>query len=227
MLPITIKAGIICEDGWESSCDFPGPGCCSHHGGVAGNDEYYDNSSSSDVKPVGAWFYILIFFVIPIIYSIREKQKEKQKERYKEELEEYYKNLLSKKWRKYLKEKEDGTGLYELEKGLTKNEKKRFLQEEQEKCYKKINHYVSEYNWAINIIKNKDDSDFGDYEKSQKQRAINSYDKIFDYIFMLCVLNDRLKDLDKTNNYLSFTRYKNQLFNEFSVFDELLSKYRS
>ena len=49
--PITANAGIICNDGWESSCVVSGPGCCSHHGGVAGNttsSSNYDNYSYSE-----------------------------------------------------------------------------------------------------------------------------------------------------------------------------------
>ncbi len=34
LIPLNINAGIICNDGWESSCVVSGPGCCSHHGGV-------------------------------------------------------------------------------------------------------------------------------------------------------------------------------------------------
>ena len=33
-IPLTVNAGIICSDGWESSCIVPGPGCCSHLGGI-------------------------------------------------------------------------------------------------------------------------------------------------------------------------------------------------
>ena len=79
ILPITVKAGIICEDGWESSCVVSGPGCCSHHGGIADNDNYYSNSSSSDVEPVGAWFYILLFGG-PCIWVLFSTLKEKFKE---------------------------------------------------------------------------------------------------------------------------------------------------
>ena len=49
LFPINVWAGIICNDGWESSCLSSGPGCCSHHGGVAGGNSYsnsYRNSYS-------------------------------------------------------------------------------------------------------------------------------------------------------------------------------------
>lgn len=41
--PMVVNAGIICSDGWESSCSVSGPGCCSHHGGVG---KSYGSSSS-------------------------------------------------------------------------------------------------------------------------------------------------------------------------------------
>lgn len=44
-IPISVNAGVICNDGWESSCVVSGPGCCSHHGGVAGNSSNYSNSN--------------------------------------------------------------------------------------------------------------------------------------------------------------------------------------
>ena len=49
--PVTANAGIICNDGWESSCVVSGPGCCSHHGGVAGNttsSSNYNNYSNNE-----------------------------------------------------------------------------------------------------------------------------------------------------------------------------------
>lgn len=43
IIPFDVNAGIICNDGWESSCIVSGPGCCSHHGGVAGSSSNYAN----------------------------------------------------------------------------------------------------------------------------------------------------------------------------------------
>ena len=43
VFPFNVKAGVICSDGWESSCLISGPGCCSHHGGVAGGGSHYSN----------------------------------------------------------------------------------------------------------------------------------------------------------------------------------------
>ena len=72
---IPVKAGIRCSDGWESSCSVPGPGCCSHHGGVKENNNYssnsnysYSNSSnSSSSDPIANLFLFLMF--IGFIYN--------------------------------------------------------------------------------------------------------------------------------------------------------------
>ena len=40
IFPLPVNAGIICNDGWESSCIVSGPGCCSHHGGVDSGSEH-------------------------------------------------------------------------------------------------------------------------------------------------------------------------------------------
>lgn len=67
IIPITVNAGIICSDGWESSCVVPGPGCCSHHGGI-GFDDY--SSSYNDEPNYGAIIVIgIIVVVIICIYK--------------------------------------------------------------------------------------------------------------------------------------------------------------
>lgn len=231
VFPNTIKAGIICNDGWESSCPFPGPGCCSHHGGIPGGSDYSNGYSGGE----GFGGLILIGFcfiaVIGIYQTIKEKNEQRieieNQVREKEEIKEYYLDMLSRKWKKYLKEKEEGFGLYKFEKKISKKEKIEFLKKEKEINYKKLQDSIKKYNISLQMIKTISDDKLNDFGKQDKQNAKDSYNNIFYYIYVLGVINDRLSDLDKSIDYLSFTRYKNQLFKEFGVFDELLSKYRS
>lgn len=62
VFPIKVNAGIICNDGWESSCVASGPGCCSNHGGVY-NDNAYNSSYSSSEVDSNAQLY---FFWLPL-----------------------------------------------------------------------------------------------------------------------------------------------------------------
>ena len=51
LMPLVTKANVICNDGWVSSCIRSGPGCCSHHGGVSGNNtnsNYYNYYEDED-----------------------------------------------------------------------------------------------------------------------------------------------------------------------------------
>lgn len=43
IFPVVVKANVVCNDGWVSSCVVSGPGCCSWHGGVAHSYNYSDN----------------------------------------------------------------------------------------------------------------------------------------------------------------------------------------
>lgn len=89
IIPICVKAGVICNDGWESSCDFSGPGCCSHHGGVADGGYYEgDYYSSSSDDGVGIWFYVLLFLGLPFGgYLIEEFSNRKEQRKLEEEIQ--------------------------------------------------------------------------------------------------------------------------------------------
>lgn len=72
--PINIKAGVMCNDGWTSSCIVSGPGCCSHHGGVADYEEDYDyddyNGYDYDNNDDGGSYIIIVGIIILIIIGI-------------------------------------------------------------------------------------------------------------------------------------------------------------
>lgn len=78
LMPINISAGIICSDGWESSCTISGPGCCSHHGGVGSkvnynNTSYYEDETFFDKLENGDYVGIVIIIILiltPIIIGI-------------------------------------------------------------------------------------------------------------------------------------------------------------
>lgn len=93
LMPMSIKAGVMCNDGWESSCEVSGPGCCSHHGGVAGGGSYNGNSYGNsdavreyqesedfgDKLVVGFWIIVIGGFVIlGAIVSAQEKKEKKK-----------------------------------------------------------------------------------------------------------------------------------------------------
>ena len=81
-IPFNINAGIICNDGWESSCSVSGPGCCSHHGGVSksnynysksnNNDNYYNDKKSDFIENLknGEYNEILTLILLIILFSI-------------------------------------------------------------------------------------------------------------------------------------------------------------
>lgn len=80
MYPLIVKAGIICNDGWESSCIVPGPGCCSHHGGISGgnNSNYYTSDDSlNDNEYTGIIILIIIYgpIVLSVCFNIKETIK--------------------------------------------------------------------------------------------------------------------------------------------------------
>ena len=87
LIPITVNAGIICSDGWESSCSIPGPGCCSHHGGVGGNNsnsgmtaqEFYEREEQIEAT---LWIGGIILFVVFIVggnwYLKYDEKKQKK-----------------------------------------------------------------------------------------------------------------------------------------------------
>jgi len=92
LIPITVNAGIICSDGWESSCSIPGPGCCSHHGGVGGNNsnsgmtaqEFYEREEQIEAT---LWIGGIILFVVFIVggnwYLKYDEKKQKKLEQEK------------------------------------------------------------------------------------------------------------------------------------------------
>lgn len=83
VVPVSISAGVICNDGWESSCPVSAPGCCSSHGGVAGGGTYtgnaYGGSSGSSNYNSGndgsfnEWMLILLFGGGFVVYYIVEQ----------------------------------------------------------------------------------------------------------------------------------------------------------
>ena len=86
-IPISVNAGVICNDGWESSCVVSGPGCCSHHGGVAGNssnysnsNRYYNSAKSEFVENLEnseyAGILTLIILVLPMLIGLVSEIKE-------------------------------------------------------------------------------------------------------------------------------------------------------
>lgn len=83
VVPVSISAGVICNDGWESSCPVSAPGCCSSHGGVAGGGTYtgntYGGSSGSSNYHSGndgsfnEWMLLLLFGGGFVVYYIVEQ----------------------------------------------------------------------------------------------------------------------------------------------------------
>ena len=68
---IPVNAGIKCSDGWESSCLVPGPGCCSHHGGIASNS--YSSGISNDSSSSMIFLILGVIAVIWFFDNIRKK----------------------------------------------------------------------------------------------------------------------------------------------------------
>lgn len=66
IVPIDVSAGIICNDGWESSCEISGPGCCSHHGGVTESSNISDNYDHSKNSEDNKFTVLLIIAIITI-----------------------------------------------------------------------------------------------------------------------------------------------------------------
>lgn len=98
ILPLSVNAGVICNDGWESSCIVSGPGCCSKHGGVAGGGSYtgnsYGGSSNSNYHSYGdesfsIWPWVLLFgggFLIYYIVKKIHESNEIRKAKYQRQL---------------------------------------------------------------------------------------------------------------------------------------------
>lgn len=241
-LPITAYAGIICNDGWESSCVVEAPGCCSHHGGTAGGNDYnnyssnYNDDSFINNLENGEYAGILTILIlgIPIILGIVFNNKEKKtalqektkKEEEQEEIKEYYKKYLKKLWDKYLIEKSKSSETIYFDKNDRTKTKIKKLEEHKTHYFNKLEDAVKQYKLKISYIKNNSDENLNSIGKAFKQEAINSYQSILDNIYHLCVINDILAELDKSNNYLSYIKYRNTLLKDYSVFDELLSIYR-
>lgn len=100
VIPITVNAGIICSDGWESSCTVPGPGCCSHHGGVggfSGSDNYSSSdSSNSDFQIYFFWIPIGLILLFFIIKSNIDSNSDIDKDEFRE-----FKELVDERLEKY------------------------------------------------------------------------------------------------------------------------------
>lgn len=96
IFPLPVNAGIICNDGWESSCEVSGPGCCSHHGGVdkgtnyeganynsysSNNDSFFDRLENGEY----AGELTLLILGSPIILSMifEERDRRRQLEKIK------------------------------------------------------------------------------------------------------------------------------------------------
>lgn len=90
LIPISVNAGIMCSDGWESSCITVGPGCCSHHGGVSNRFNYNGSSFSNgdsfvdrltDGEYSGILILIILFVLISLdIYMTNKKDKSRHEE---------------------------------------------------------------------------------------------------------------------------------------------------
>lgn len=89
IIPTNVSAGIICNDGWESSCLVSGPGCCSHHGGVSNysntssNNYKYSDESSGFIDDLedeqSAGILIIVILGILILVGIFNKDESKKK----------------------------------------------------------------------------------------------------------------------------------------------------
>lgn len=90
IVPINVNAGIICNDGWESSCVVSGPGCCSHHGGVdfgdsfSSDDSFFEQIDDDEALDIfgfivlsGFAMYIVYLFVviIPTCFGTKDSRK--------------------------------------------------------------------------------------------------------------------------------------------------------
>ena len=240
LIPITVHAGIICSDGWESSCTVPGPGCCSHHGGIGGGSTY-NNYSSNDDSFIdrlndGEYAGIITLIILggPIVLGFYFDKKEKKEmlkkieeiQQEKEEIKRYYLKYLKEMWDEYQKEKDISVINLNLEKFNDKKSRINYLIEQRENITGLLKNSISKYKANISSIKNVLDENLNSIGKKTKEEAISFYKKIFECIFKLSVINDILTELDNSNDYLTYIKYRNSLLKEYSVLDELLSIYR-
>lgn len=239
MFPLIVKAGIICSDGWESSCGVSGPGCCSHHGGISGGNNYnYSTSDDSfidrlnDGEYAGILTLIIIFgpIVLGIYFDIKETKESKEKLEQilqeRKELKNSYLKYFEEMWDKYQKDKEISVINLNLDIYNDKKEKIKYIIKEQENLTDLLKETVYKYRLRIASIKKITDENLDSVGKLAKKAAISYYKEILECIFKLCVINDVLTKLDKSNEYLTYNEYRDSLFEEYSVFKELLSIYR-
>ncbi len=57
IFPVVVKANVVCNDGWVSSCVVSGPGCCSWHGGVAHSYNYSDDEDDYEYSEDDDYYY--------------------------------------------------------------------------------------------------------------------------------------------------------------------------
>lgn len=237
--PLPVNAGIICNDGWESSCIVSGPGCCSHHGGVDNGSEhqnvninnYISNSDEEETSLV----LILLILGLPIILGIysnyKEKKEKEEQFRKKQEqkaiIQQEHIDYLEELWQEYLHETKQTTmNDFSIHNDVPLELKIQLLNDKKEEQYALLQNNITKYKSALSMIKNTPDDNMNEIGQSFKQEAINHYKEIFKCIFSLCVINDLLSEIDTVNKYPNFNEYRNLLFNQFGILDELLEIYR-
>lgn len=230
LIPITVHAGIICSDGWESSCSVPGPGCCSHHGGIPGGGSNYSSSSSSD----GFWGLLLLggmgLIIINIYMKIRgyfdpdynktyeELKSEREiKERYEKE------GTLFKTYDEYVEtfinnEYEDI--------GIMINDS--YFKKLQANILYRIlkNNYDSDYGWTniVDQIYNLRKDNYSEkiyLKEAVNSRASGNISRLFyNLIYMLAYAENKYDEIIKyiiNKNYLNYNN-DNELLGELIIF---------
>lgn len=217
--PLKVKAGIICNDGWESSCSVEAPGCCSHHGGYGESDEDYynggnyssdnDYSNSDNDEAIGGVLVIggiIVFIILAIIGSNIDKPKTPEQK----------KRINNKRLNKFIKETNERWLEYN-NKEIEKIKSTKYLKEKEQKVINKLKRdlviYTSKVKaWNIDYISS----------ASVYFERVNIMDDLCD----LCKINEMLADLDKRRKPFNYSDYLADLIVEYEILENVIESLK-
>lgn len=217
--PLKVRAGIICNDGWESSCSVEAPGCCSHHGGYGESDEDYYNggnyssgnnySNNNNNGAIGGFLIggVLVALIIIGIFgkepnNLDEPRTPQQQKNDKANLDKFIKET-NEIWQYYNNK--------DIETIKTLKE----LKEMEDKVIEKLKEDFNIYSKKIRKFNN------------EGHGYVEVHNKLYDIkkgLCNLCKINEMLAKLDKRRKPFSYNDYLANLIEEYNILENIIQK---
>ena len=217
--PLKVRAGIICNDGWESSCSVEAPGCCSHHGGYGESDEdnynggsyssgnnYSNDDNDGAIGGVLVIGGIIVFIILGIVGNSLDKPKTPEQK----------KRINNKRLYKFIKETNQRWLDYN-NKEIEKLKSIKELKEKEQKVISKLKRDLIIYtnkvnNWNIDYISS----------ASVYFERVNIMEDLCD----LCKINEMLSDLDKRRKSFDYNDYLADLIEEYKILENVIESLK-